>query len=249
MGQLKRVAIIQARMGSKRLPGKALKRVHGEPLLGHMLSRVARAETLDGIGVATTTESIDDPLVAFCEEQGVACFRGPEHDVLSRYVQAAAAFDAEIIVRLTADCPLLDPRVIDLVVDYFAAHDFDYVSNTQDRSFPRGMDVEVFSRSALERAAEEATDPYHREHVTAYFYDHPDRQLSMPSGLGGAIRGFKVGRIELRLTVDTEADLDLVDRILGEVGERDYRLADIIDLLQQNPEWVSINGHLIQEER
>ncbi|MGE3953909.1 MAG: NTP transferase domain-containing protein [Parachlamydiales bacterium] len=232
MGQL--IAIIQARMGSRRLPGKVLREVGGEPLLGHMLSRVAKARSLDGYGVATTDRESDDPVAAFCEERGVPCYRGSEKDVLKRYVGAAEHFGAEAIVRLTADCPLIDPLILDQVATYFQAHDFDYVSNTQDRSYPRGMDVEVFSRAALEQAAEEAVDPYDREHVTSYLYNKQGR--------------FRVGRLEMRLTVDHEADLELIGRLLGKLEGRDYRLADIVSLLQTHPEWVSINGHLIQEE-
>lgn len=232
---MKTVGIVQARMGSRRLPGKVLKEVLGTPLLGHLLGRVAKAETLDQLVVATSDKLTDDPIAEYCEEANVACFRGSEHDVLHRYAQAATAFQADTIVRLTADCPLLDPKVVDLVVGYFKTHSphFDYVSNTQDRSFPRGMDVEVFSREALLRAESEAQEPYLREHVTPYFYSHPDR--------------FKLGRIELRLTVDTEDDLELIGRLLEAAKGRDLPLADIVSLLQAHPEWVSINGHLIQE--
>ena len=198
------VAIVQARLGSTRLPGKVMREVAGKPLIGHMLDRLARCERLDQVVVATPDE--DHELIAYVEERGVAIYRGAEHDVLSRYVGAAREQGAEVVVRLTADCPLIDPVLVDQVVEFFLTGSFDYASNTLERGFPRGMDVEVFSIEALERADAETSDPQEREHVTLYLYRHPDR--------------FRTGHFELRLTVDTPADFALVEKMLLAGGER-----------------------------
>ena len=152
---MKTAAIIQARMGSTRLPGKVLAEVVGQPMLFHVVNRARRARTLDGVIVATSDSQADDVVSQFCREVGVTCFRGSEADVLDRYYQAARHFDIATIVRLTADCPLLDPLVVDRVVQAFETGGCDFVSNTFERSFPDGLDTEVFSRDALERAGEE----------------------------------------------------------------------------------------------
>ncbi|HUS96970.1 MAG TPA: glycosyltransferase family protein, partial [Hyphomicrobiaceae bacterium] len=160
------VAIIQARMTSTRLPGKVLAEFAGQPMLSYMLDRVRRAQSLDGILIATTLNHTDDPVVDLCHEVGVAVFRGSEADVLGRYAAAAADAQADTIVRLTADCPLIDPHLIDQAVSTFREGGFDYLSNSIQLSYPDGLDVEVFTRSALARANAEANLPFHREHVT-----------------------------------------------------------------------------------
>src|SRR5215470_15506655 len=162
------VAIIQARMGSTRLPGKVLLDIAGQPMLGRVISRVCRAKTIEQIVVATSTAAADDAVSAFCAERGIVCFRGSETDVLDRYYQAARLVQAKTIVRITADCPLLDPEVIDLTVSRFLEGGWDYISNVNPPTFPDGLDTEVFSFAALERAWREATSVTHREHVTPY---------------------------------------------------------------------------------
>lgn len=192
------VAIVQARMGSTRLPGKVMREVAGEPLMGHLLDRLERCTALDGVVVAIPTG--DEPLLGYLKEHGVDIFEGSEEDVLERYVGAAHEAGADVVVRITSDCPLIDPVVVDRVVGFFLAGDFDYASNTLERGFPRGLDVEVMSRAALERAHREAKGADEREHVTLYLYRHPEQ--------------FRLGSFERRLTVDTMEDFVRVERLL-----------------------------------
>jgi spore coat polysaccharide biosynthesis protein SpsF len=191
-----KLAIIQARMSSSRLPGKVLIDIAGKPLLQHMLERVQKAKYLDGVVIATTTDPSDDILERFCQDQKIACFRGSLPDVLDRCYQAASQFNAEVIVRLTADCPLIDPGLIDLTMDVFlgnplpqnlsafpgltdqfspVAYPFDFVANRLPppwkRTLPIGLDVEICSFESLQRTVKEAVQPYQREHVMPYLYE------------------------------------------------------------------------------
>ena len=171
------VAIIQARLGSSRLPGKVLLTLGWQTVLQHVVARVSAATLVDGIVIATTDLSSDDPLAAATAATGARLFRGSEQDVLSRFAGAAAEASADAVVRITSDCPLMDPGVLDLVVGEYLSHASacDYASNTIVRTFPRGLDVEVFSRAALEAAALEAAAPDEREHVTPFIHHHPNR--------------------------------------------------------------------------
>lgn len=226
---MKVVGIVQARTGSTRLPGKVLKEVAGESLLGHHLRRVTQAKTLSHIVVATTTEAGDDPLIPIAEQHGCQIYRGSESDVLSRYWDGSG--DADVIVRLCSDCPLIDPVVIDHVVTYFLNGEYDYVSNTFDRGFPRGMDVEVISRKALQTAYSEATAPDEREHVTLFFHRNSDR--------------FRMGKYDYRLTVDTEDDFELISYLI-ETLPANYSLADVVAHLQNHPHLVEKNTEVVQ---
>lgn len=208
------VAIVQARMGSRRLPRKTLALIQGKPMIGCVLERLQRAKTLDQIMVATSDRPMDDDLEVWLKRKGVTYFRGSESDVLDRYYQAARSVSAQTIVRITADCPLIMPDVIDRVVRDFQAGRADYVSNTQPPTYPDGLDTEVFSFSALERAWKEARSPDEREHVTLYLYR---------SGL------FKTRNIlaeheengsHLKWSVDHPEDLRLVRRIYRKLGTR-----------------------------
>src|SRR5208282_1417599 len=162
------IAIIQARMGSSRLPGKSLAEIEGRPMLWHVIQRVKRASLVDRVVVATSTAPADDVIEKMCQENGVPCYRGSENNVLDRYYHAARAEKAAQVVRITADCPLIDPELIDQVVSRFQTGDLDYASNTMVRTYPDGLDTEVFSFSALERAWHEAVKDSEREHVTPY---------------------------------------------------------------------------------
>lgn len=234
---VKVVAIVQARMGSSRLPGKVLELAAGQPLLGHLLDRLHRVPQFSSIVVATTCDSRDDPIVALCQGREVATFRGSEEDVLARYYGAAVEAQADVVVRITSDCPLLDPLVAEQVVLHFLNErsDFDYVSNCLDPSFPRGMNVEVFSFEALERAYREAHRPEEREHVTPYFYRHPEL--------------FRLGSFQYRLTVDTPEDLELIRRIFEHLyaNSPHFSLPEVYELLRAHPEWVHINAHIEQK--
>lgn len=238
-------AIIQARMGSTRLPGKVLKKVLGKPLLQWIIQRLRRCKELTSVVVATTTLPEDNPIEALCLSESVDCFRGDSEDVLSRYIGAMRHFGTDIGVRITGDCPLIDPAIVDETIQLFldpASH-FDYVSNCVKRTYPRGLDVEVFSFDALEQAYRSATTKEEREHVTYYILTHPTL--------------FNIGSMEqkedlssIRLTVDTEEDFLLVSKIIEGLAEKHphFSLPEIIALLSKNPEWLSINAHVQQKK-
>lgn len=210
------VCVVQARMGSSRLPGKVLMELAGRPMLRFMLDRLAPLTTLgvERVVVATSTDPRDDPVEETARGAGVAVVRGSEHDVLSRYVEALDAFPATTVVRLTADCPLADPRLVVAVIDRHREAKADFTCNVLPRTFPKGLDVEVVDADALRAAHAEAGDPVEREHVTPFFYRHPERfrlaNLLAPDALN-------LGRE--RWTVDTAADLDFVREAVATVGD------------------------------
>ena len=241
---MRTVAIVQARMTSTRLPGKILRPILGRPMLALLVERLQRARRLDGVVVATTVRPTDDPVEALTRQLGVGCFRGSEDDVLDRVVRAARAFDAELIVEITGDCPLIDPGVIDELVDTFAAHDVDYVSNVLERTYPRGLDTQVFPTRVLEEVARLTQDPVDREHVSLYIYAHPERfrLLNVASGL-------PADAAALRLTVDTIEDLDLIRTVYEELYplRPDFRLADVLSLFEERPSLRDINRDVQQK--
>ncbi|HEY7314145.1 MAG TPA: glycosyltransferase family protein [Gemmataceae bacterium] len=240
---MKTIAIIQARMGSTRLPGKVLMDIAGEPMLARVLKRVRRASMLDEIVIATTREPADQAIADFCAAHGCRCFRGSSNDVLDRYYQAARQCGAGVVVRLTADCPLLDPVLIDRVVTTFHQRwpAMDYVSNVlPPRTFPRGLDTEVFSFDALAQAWRDDQDPAGREHVTPFLYRHPER--------------FRLYRIaadadysHLRCTVDTSEDRELAVRIYHGQGHDDFSWRDMIAFLTRQPHLLEINRAIQQK--
>jgi spore coat polysaccharide biosynthesis protein SpsF len=219
--------------------------VLGKPLLEYEAQRLLRCRRADALVVATTTAPADDAVAALCGRLGLSVFRGPEQDVLSRYEQAARAHRAEAVVRVTADCPLIDPAVVDEVVGFFLerAGEYDYVSNTLTRTWPRGMDVEVFHAAALREAAAEAREPAEREHVTPFMYRRGGR--------------FRVGQVlaaqdlsRHRWTVDTPEDFELVRRLLEELAPRRpaFAMGDVLRLLEANPAWMTLNAGVAQRE-
>lgn len=201
------VAILQARMSSTRLPGKVMKPLAGRPMIERQIERLRRCTTLERIIVATSDETSDDPLADHVASIGVEVFRGSLNDVLDRYLGAARAFNvAGHVVRLTADCPLADPDVIDACVGRLRNLCVDYVSNGRQRSFPHGLDAEAFRLEALEIAGREAVDPYEREHVTPFIYRRPER-----FSLAALVQETDESR--LRWTVDTPEDYVFVARV------------------------------------
>jgi spore coat polysaccharide biosynthesis protein SpsF (cytidylyltransferase family) len=235
------VAVLQARVSSSRLPGKALKPILGRPMLRHQIDRVRRAASLGELVVATSVDGSDDAIAALCADAGVACFRGSLDDVLDRVYQAARRHSAAAIVRLTGDCPLADPATIDEVVAVFRRSAFDLVRT--DDSFPDGLDVEVVSAAALERAWRDATRPSDREHVTLFINRQPEL--------------FRIGmyqserdRSHLRLTVDEPQDFELVERIYGELYPRNaaFTSADVFALLDERPDLVALNRGIRRNE-
>ncbi len=234
------VAIIQARMGSSRLPGKVLLDIGGKPMLDRVVVRTRRAQTIGRVVLATTWDESDDPVAAYCLAQGFPVYRGDPLDVLDRYYQVARLFDARTIVRLTGDCPLIDPREIDRTVRAFHIGEVDFAANRLPppwrRTTPIGMDTEVVTFEALERAWQEADQKHQREHVMPYLYEEPERfrvlLVDHDPDLG-----------QFRLTVDTPEDLTLVRKIFESFGNSDsFSLREIIELLNRHPGWQSINA-------
>jgi spore coat polysaccharide biosynthesis protein SpsF len=230
---MKTVAIVQARMGSTRLPGKVMADIGGKPMLERVVERVRSARLIDEIWVATTIQDADDAIVQWCDQARIACARGSEDDVLGRYADTALQSGAEIIVRITSDCPMIDPVLIDEVVKARAAVKAMYCSNTMGRSYPDGLDVEAFTAAALQRANTEASKPSDRAHVTAYMYARP-WEFSL-FAVAGPARG------EVRWTVDTAADLELVRAMYAELGE-DFTWREALALYDARPDLAAINA-------
>lgn len=237
------VAIIQARMGSTRLPGKILKKVNGRPLLSYQLERLQQSNFISDLVIATTTDEKDDVIVEFCKLNNILWFRGSEEDVLARYYETAKRFNADAIVRITSDCPIIDVQVVNKTITYFIDNNFDYVSNTVDRTYPRGLDTEVFTFAALEKAHKEAVMERDREHVTAYFYTNPD--IFKIAGVRN-----EVDYSKYRWTVDTEEDFQLIENIIENLYSENpqFTLYDTVKLMEANPDWFYINAHIEQKK-
>jgi spore coat polysaccharide biosynthesis protein SpsF len=238
---MKIVAIIQARMGSTRLPGKVLMDLGGETVLARVLVRLRRAIMIDEIVVATTDSVADDAIVRECQRLEVSCFRGSEDDVLDRYYEAARMFAAEVVVRITSDCPVIDPDLVDETIRAFQLQCGDYCSNSFPRTYPRGLDTEVFTMNALEQGWRHAYEPYEREHVTPHFYEHPEL-FRLVSCQG------QIDYSEYRWTLDTEEDLELLRIIFARFGNKDdFSWGEIIRLMEREPELAELNSHVIQK--
>lgn len=236
------VAVIQARTGSTRLPGKVLLPLLAEPVLVHVVRRVARATALDAVVVATTVEARDDPIEALATAHGWLLVRGSEADVLERYLLAARMFEASRIVRVTSDCPLIDPVLIDRVAAALDAQGADYASNTlPPRTWPRGLDVEVITRDALETAGLEDVDPASREHVTPYIYRHPDRfrLVAMPAEHDLSAH---------RWTLDTPQDYALIRRIYDALGHDAFGWEEALAVIEANSSWMLLNRSVSQKQ-
>ena len=235
------LGILQARASSSRLPGKVLKPILGRPMLLHQLDRVRRARSLEALVVATSTDPSDDPIDALCATADITCFRGSLNDVLDRFYQTAIAYRPRTIVRLTGDCPLTDPALIDRVIEFFGTDAFDIAGTAN--TFPDGLDVEVVRFDILERAWKEATRPSDREHVTLMVHRQPER--------------FRVGRYpsgtdlsHMRWTVDEPQDFELVRRIYEALYPRNPAFAtrEILDLLAAQPELLDLNRGIQRNE-
>lgn len=236
------VTIVQARMSSTRLPGKVMREVLGKPLLGYLIERLHRVTRSDKLVIATSTSPEDDEIAAFCQQQQTEVFRGSLLDVLDRYVQAAHQYQAELVMRICSDCPLFDPAIADTMIDYALQHHADWTSNVLERSYPRGMDVEVCSMKALERAHREGIKPEEREHVTPFLYRHPElfslaNYIHTPS------------YPQYRLCVDTAEDFELIRRIFEALYPKNpyFTLEDILRLLETHPDWLDLNAHIQQK--
>lgn len=238
------LCVIQVRISSSRLPGKALLPVLGRPLLSWVINRVRLALTLDRIIVATTLEVEDDPIVRLCRQDEVECFRGSKDDVVDRFYQCAVRYKPTGVLRITADCPLIDPGIIDMVVGRFlsAGGSLDLVSNDGD-SYPDGLDAGIYSFRALERIHREARLPSDREHITPYIWNHPELFLVEVLRCSENLSHY-------RLTVDYEEDLELVRRIYAALHpvNPSFTWLDVIDFLIRNPGIYRLNSHYTRNE-
>lgn len=239
------VAIVQARMGSTRFPGKAMREVLGMPLISFCVERLLLCKNLNKIVVAVPNNPRDQIIIDFCRKNHISYFIGSEDDVLDRYYQAALTFNADAIVRITGDCPLCDPKIVDEVIQVYIRKfpNYDYVSNVINRTYPRGLDVEVFSMECLEKMKRYAATASEKEHVTTYLVNHLDR--------------FKVFSVtqekdlsSYRWTVDTKEDFLLVKSILEALYPNNphFSSEDILKMYEKRPEWREINSHIKQKE-
>ena len=233
--------IIQARMGSSRLPGKVLmKSGNGKSLLYYVINQLRYCSKVKNLVIATTTNQEDDEIEKFADNNSVNVFRGKDKDVLDRYFQCAKKYSFSTIVRITADCPLIDPQIVDKVIEQFFSGNYDFATNTLMRTFPIGTDVEVFSFSALNRAWENTQLPSEREHVTPYLRKEEN---------------FKIINVEndknisnLRLTVDRIEDFELIKQILNNISINPIHLEDVLELFSRKPELIEINKHINHNE-
>lgn len=233
------VATIEARMASTRLPGKVLLPLAGRPALARLVERARRSRMIDGIVVATTQSREDDAICALSEMENISCFRGSVDDVMGRVLGAARSVDADIIVELTGDNPLVDPAIIDLAVANFLASGADYMSNVLERSFPLGLDVQVFGTSTLADAASRTHDPEDREHVSLYIYRNPDRyKIAHFRSLDPRPQS------HLRLTMDTAEDYAVITTVFDALLPADpaFDTSSILDLLERDPSIVQKNA-------
>lgn len=237
--------IVQARMGSTRLPGKVLMDLCGAPMLVRVIERLKQARGVDEIIVATSTHAADDMVEKTAQSQGIKVFRGSEDDVLSRYYYAAKQQKLDIVIRVTADCPLIDPGVISDILEFYKNNQYDIVSNAtadpQYRTYPRGLDTEIFSFAALENAFFNATKQSHREHVTLFIYENTDKKYYYKQ---------KDDKSYFRWTVDTQEDFELVENIYKRLyhGENNFYQDAILELLENEKELLKINEMIRQKE-
>jgi len=232
------IATIEARMTSSRLPGKVLMEAVGKPMLELMIKRLHRVPSLDGIAIATTTNAADEPIVDLAKRLSVGCHRGSEEDVLQRVLDTARSYEADIIVELTGDCPLTDPDIIEQTIQHYLKSNVDYVANTLTRTYPIGMDTPVFATDILADVAQRTNDPIDHEHVSLFIYRHPElyslANFSAPSELTFP---------EMRLTLDTAEDLELIRSIFANLYPKNpqFSLYDILVFLDQNPKIAHMN--------
>lgn len=242
---MKVVAVIQTRMGASRLPGKVLMNIAGRPMFWHVVNRLHYSRIINKVVIATTTNKKDDLIERFCRKEDIDCYRGSEDDVLDRYYQASIFYKADVIVRITSDCPLIDPTVSERVISAYLknVNKVDGSSNVINRTYPRGLDTEAISFSTLERIWNEGKEDYQREHVTVYAYEHPSlfnlQSVENNSNLSS-----------LRWTVDEEDDLKFVREIYKRLYHKEkdvFLMDDVIEVLKREPQLLEINKHIKQK--
>ena len=249
------IAIVQGRMGSSRLPGKILADIAGQPMLSRVFIRTSRAATVTETVFATTTDSSDYPVAEYCDFAGIPFTRGSQFDVLDRYYQAAKEYNADVVVRITADCPIIDPDLIDNAVNTLLDGEYDFVANRLPppfgRTYPIGLDTEVCTFTALETAWKDAKETFHREHVMPYLYEGVEliaENRTLSTGISP--RGFKIAQLhhitdfgDYRWTVDTPEDLEFMRQIFARFdGRDDFPWKEVLDLVHDNPELMKINA-------
>jgi len=243
--QNKVVCIIQTRIGSSRLPGKVLKKIGNKTAVEHVVERIKRISAIDEVIIATTIEERDDAVEEEAKRIGVNYYRGSEDDVLSRYYYAAKEYSGDVIVRVTSDCPLIDSEVSGKIIEFFLSNmeKYDYVSNTLERTYPRGLDTEVFTLKALEKAFNEAESKRDREHVTPYIWDNPKLFR---------IYQYKeqVDNSNFRWTLDTEEDLELIRKVYDYLKGRgnEFTMEEVLGLYKKHPELRYINEAVEQKK-
>ncbi|HEY5728968.1 MAG TPA: glycosyltransferase family protein [Anaerolineales bacterium] len=249
------VAIIQGRMSSSRLPGKILADIAGQPMLQRVFIRTSRSASVSQTLFATTTDSSDDPVAEYCDFSGIPFKRGSQFDVLDRYYQAAKESKADVIVRITADCPVIDPELIDNVVETLLEDEYDFVCNRLpppwQRTYPIGLDVEACTFQVLEKAWREAKEPQHREHAMPYFYEGVElTRQSRILETGLSPRGYNIALLhhttdfgDYRWTVDTPEDLEFIRQVYSHFdGHDNFSWKEVLDLVHDNPELTKINA-------
>ncbi|MCP4644708.1 MAG: NTP transferase domain-containing protein, partial [bacterium] len=238
------VAIVQARMGSTRLPGKVLMDLAGKPMLRHVVERLRRAGRIDEVVVATSVDPQDRAILDLAKDLGCRAIAGSENDVLDRYVKATEEAEATTVVRVTSDCPLIDPDVVDWTLQMYFEQGVDYAANCIQQTFPRGLETEVFSAEQLRQVAAEANLPLEREHVTPHFYLNPDKyRLRFLAAEG------ELYRPDLRLCVDTPEDLALLQRIFAQLGpDNRFPIRDVVHLLDEHRELLRLNEEIRQKK-
>ncbi len=241
---MKIVAIVEARMTSSRLPGKVLLEVLEVPMLGRLIDRLKRVSLIHEIVIATTTNSEDDKICNLASAYGVHYYRGSEYDVMSRVLEAGLEVGADVIVEITGDCPIIDTEIIKDVIQHFLNGSYDYVSNSNIRSYPDGMDVQVFSMKALTDSFNSTTDELHREHVTLHIRQNPEKYRLLDIS---AETDFYFP--ELGLTLDTIEDFRLIEKIINYLEPQDFYfgLREILNLLETFPEMKDLNKHVIRK--
>jgi len=233
--------IVQARMNSSRLPGKVMLTINNRSILDYVISQISFSKKINKIIIATTKEISDKPIVTYAKEHHIRFFQGSEKDVLDRYYQCAKKLNLSVIVRITSDNPLVDPEIIDRVIDEFEKNNYDYVSNEHPATFPQGYAVEVFSFNALEDAWKNATKPSEREHVTPYFYNNPQK-----FSIFNVVNDQDLSNI--RCTLDRENDFMFIKNVIIGIKKQPILLNDVLMVLEKNPELSKINNFNIKNE-
>ncbi|CAD5926462.1 Spore coat polysaccharide biosynthesis protein SpsF [Planktothrix agardhii] len=241
---MKIVATIEARMTSSRLPGKVLLPAMGKPMLYHLVNRLKAVPSINEIVLATTINATDDVLIDFSKQESILSYRGSEEDVMSRVIGAAETADADVIVEITGDCPIIDPDLVEQTIQMYLHHEAAYASNTHISSYPDGMDTQVFSLESLKRSSAMTDAPLDHEHVSLYMRNHPEIfphvHLIAPPSLHWPSLG---------LTLDEQADYLLLKKIIETLSPENplFSCLDTIELLKQNPDWLEINRHVVRK--